>query len=110
KVFSMKSIANISILFSLSLLFCGNSLAQSSGSEGNPNSGDLYWYCESLGVVVPPPQVPHRTSFCFSYSPDETLDQLEFRINIQGQSKIPPSCTVTANYNITSDLEGYDHI
>lgn len=84
--------------------------AAPSGFGGDPNSGYLYWYCESLGVIVPPPATPMRESFCLADSPDEVLTQLQFRINIQGASNIPPACNTLAPYNLTSPLVGYNFL
>jgi hypothetical protein len=61
--------------------------AASSGSEGNPESGDLYWYCASLQAIYPPPSVPARETLCFAYSPDESLDPLEFTTTTEGESR-----------------------
>jgi hypothetical protein len=92
------------------ILSIQNASAAASGFGGDPMNGDLYWYCEALGVIVPTPPLPARASFCFGYSPDETLRQLEFQINIKGENNIPPACNDPFNYDQTSPVVGFDRL
>lgn len=52
---------------------------------------DLIWSCQSLAVMVPA-SVGERRSFCFGYSPMETLSELEFDTTFNGQAADKTTC------------------
>lgn len=98
----MKNLPFKVLLIFIVLGVAGSIHAQSSGSE---YSNDLAWNCQVLAVQVPP-NAGVRDTFCFAYSPGQTLKDLGFTATISATSVYNAGCEDPYTYN-NSQLRSY---